>query len=94
MLDDQGQHRWWPVQPCADLEVDVKISGFSSDAAAMAQLGARTFTETFGHLYTPENLAAFLVNHSEAGWRDEVLHGAIGLAAVAESQPACCRRRR
>lgn len=27
VLDDQGSHRWWPVQPCADLEVDVPALG-------------------------------------------------------------------
>jgi hypothetical protein len=34
--------------------------GGPDDAALMARLGAETFTETFGHLYSPENLAAFL----------------------------------
>jgi diamine N-acetyltransferase len=43
-----------------------------ADAARLASLGRRTFTETFGHLYTPENLAAFLLNHDEAKWRDEL----------------------
>ena len=42
------------------------------DAAALAELGARSFTDTFGHLYTPENLAAFLVNHSADKWRTEL----------------------
>lgn len=42
------------------------------DAGAMAALGRESFTETFGHLYTPENLAAFLDNHSEDGWRAEL----------------------
>jgi len=42
------------------------------DAAALAELGRRTFTETFGHLYTPENLAAFLVNHVEERWAEEL----------------------
>jgi diamine N-acetyltransferase len=42
------------------------------DALALAQIGRRSFTETFGHLYTPENLAAFLTNHSEANWRTEL----------------------
>ena len=32
----------------------------SADAAALAELGALTFTETFAHLYTPQDLAAFL----------------------------------
>jgi GNAT superfamily N-acetyltransferase len=39
------------------------------DSAAIAALGARSFTETFGHLYTPENLTAFLANHSKERWR-------------------------
>jgi diamine N-acetyltransferase len=30
------------------------------DADTLAALAARTFTETFGHLYPPEDLAAFL----------------------------------
>jgi ribosomal protein S18 acetylase RimI-like enzyme len=42
------------------------------DAAALSDIGARSFVETFGHLYSAENLAAFLVNHSEANWRDEL----------------------
>jgi ribosomal protein S18 acetylase RimI-like enzyme len=39
-----------------------------ADAAAMAALGRRTFIETFGHLYTPEDRDAFLVNHSADVW--------------------------
>lgn len=31
-----------------------------ADAVALAALGARTFADTFGHLYPPEDLAAFL----------------------------------
>ncbi len=42
------------------------------DAAALAELGRNSFSETFGHLYTPENLAAFLVNHDEDKWRAEL----------------------
>jgi ribosomal protein S18 acetylase RimI-like enzyme len=30
------------------------------DAPVLAELGARTFSEKFGHLYPPEDLAAFL----------------------------------
>ncbi len=44
----------------------------AADAPLMADLGPRTFTETFGHLYTPENLAVFLTNHDEAKWRAEL----------------------
>ena len=43
-----------------------------SDAAMLAALGRRTFTETFGHLYRPEDLAAFLESHSEEKWRAEL----------------------
>ena len=42
------------------------------DAARIGELGRRTFVETFGHLYSAENLAAFLENHSEANWRGEL----------------------
>lgn len=49
------------------------------DAAAIAELGARTFTETFGHLYTPENLAAFLANHSLERWRAELADPAFAV---------------
>jgi diamine N-acetyltransferase len=42
------------------------------DAARVADIGRRTFTETFGPLYSAENLAAFLENHSEANWRGEL----------------------
>jgi diamine N-acetyltransferase len=39
------------------------------DAAALAVLGAETFTETFGHLYPPEDLQSFLTaSHSVAAW--------------------------
>jgi ribosomal protein S18 acetylase RimI-like enzyme len=41
----------------------------ASDAKALAALGAATFTETFGHLYPPEDLAEFLrQSHSVARW--------------------------
>jgi diamine N-acetyltransferase len=39
-----------------------------SDAAAVAELARVSFTETFGHLYTPENLAAFLTSHTPKDW--------------------------
>ncbi len=43
-----------------------------ADAPLMARLGPATFSETFGHLYTADNLAAFLLNHSEAAWLGEL----------------------
>jgi diamine N-acetyltransferase len=36
--------------------------GAAGDARALAALGARTFTETFGHLYSPEDLQAFIAS--------------------------------
>ena len=43
-----------------------------ADAPLMARIGPQAFSETFGHLYSTENLAAFLRNHSEASWREEL----------------------
>lgn len=41
----------------------------SDDATAMAELGAGTFVETFGHLYPPEDLQTFLAkNHTPESW--------------------------
>jgi GNAT superfamily N-acetyltransferase len=42
------------------------------DAAALAALGRRSFVETFGHLYKPEDLADFLLNHSEESWAEQL----------------------
>ena len=42
----------------------------AEDAPALASLGATTFTETFGHLYPPEDLQAFLTSsHSVQAWK-------------------------
>lgn len=54
------------------------------DAAPMAELGRRSFTETFGHLYSPENLAAFLVNHSEEKWAAELADPAFAVRVAEE----------
>ena len=43
-----------------------------ADAAAMAELGAQTFTDTFGHLYQPGDLELFLQNHSPENWDKEL----------------------
>ena len=55
-----------------------------ADAAPMSDLGCRTFTETFGHLYTPENLAALLLNHSKERWAQELADPGFAVQ-VAES---------
>ena len=43
-------------------------SATAADAAALAALARDSFTETFGHLYSAENLAAFLAGHTTEGW--------------------------
>ena len=42
------------------------------DAALIADLFARSFCETFAHLYKPEDLAAFLDQVNEAGFASEL----------------------
>ena len=42
------------------------------DAGALAALFSRSFTETFGHLYSAENLADFLGGMTEDKWREEL----------------------
>lgn len=44
----------------------------AADAELMSRIGPQTFAETFGHLYSPENLAAFLLNHSVENWTKEL----------------------
>lgn len=48
-----------------------RIAG-PDDAPILAEVGADTFVETFGHLYSAEDLAAFLRIHSEESWRGEL----------------------
>lgn len=65
------------------------------DAEALAAIGARTFTETFGHLYPPQDLAGFLAeaygvaktradleDPARAAWLVEADGQAIGYAQV------------
>ncbi|GFE73093.1 GNAT family N-acetyltransferase [Novosphingobium sp. TCA1] len=45
----------------------------AADAAALADLGARSFVAKFGYMYTPEDLADFLADsHSEAKAAKEI----------------------
>ena len=43
-----------------------------TDAATLASLGSRTFTDTFGHLYDPHDLDLFLKSHAEEHWAAEL----------------------
>ena len=58
-----------------------------ADAPALATLGATSFTQTFGHLYAPADLALFLANHSEEAWRAE-LEDARFAVRLAEAEGA------
>ncbi|RFB04810.1 GNAT family N-acetyltransferase [Parvularcula marina] len=40
----------------------------AEDALALSDIGRETFTEKFGHLYTPENLEAFLSEFHSPEW--------------------------
>jgi ribosomal protein S18 acetylase RimI-like enzyme len=52
----------------------------AADAAVLADLGARTFTETFGHLYPARDLAAFLADtHTPAKAAAEIADPAFGV---------------
>ncbi|MEO5773429.1 MAG: GNAT family N-acetyltransferase [Sphingomicrobium sp.] len=53
-----------------------------ADAAALSELGKRTFTETFGHLYAPDNLAAFLVSHSPESWQEQLSSAEYGVRVI------------
>lgn len=60
------------------------------DAPALATLGAATFTETFGHLYPPEDLQSFLAAaHSVHAWVRTLAdpQRAVWSAVLADSTP-------
>lgn len=56
-----------------------------ADAAALAGLARDSFTQTFGHLYAPADLAAFLAQHTAGAWHAELCDPrfAVRLAEVA-----------
>lgn len=56
-----------------------------ADAAPLAALARRTFSDTFGHLYRPDDLAAFLANHTEERWRSE-LSDPVYAVRIAEAE--------
>jgi len=62
----------------------------AGDAAGLAALGAATFTETFGHLYPPEDLQTFLnESHSVEAWSRMLAdrHRAVWLATLSDPAP-------
>ncbi len=72
-----------------DSEVTIRRAG-QEDASALAALGAATFTETFGHLYPPEDLETFLLGtHSTDVWSRVLVDAqrAVWLASLADGTP-------
>ena len=65
------------------MTVAYRIAG-ANDAPILAALVRATFTETFGHLYTPENLAAFLETHQAESWRAELADPAFTVRLAEE----------
>ena len=63
-------------------------NGAPADAATMTSLGRRTFTETFGQLYKPEDLAAFLTTHNDEGWAAELGDPRFAVRIAEEGQEA------
>jgi GNAT superfamily N-acetyltransferase len=49
------------------------------DAEALAALFSDTFRETFGHLYKPADLAAFLSEHTAGQWKEQLRDGAFAV---------------
>ena len=43
-----------------------------ADSAALSALARRSFTETFGHLYKPDDLAAFVARQTPEAWAGEL----------------------
>lgn len=63
-----------------------------ADAAALARIGAETFTLTFGHLYPPEDLAAFLdEGHSQAAYAKLLADPRYGLWLLEEGEGSAAR---
>ena len=57
----------------------------AADVGALARLFHDSFVETFGPLYSPENLAAFLSGKSEADWEEELADSAF-VIRIAEAE--------
>ena len=53
-----------------------------ADAATLAALGSRTFTDTFGHLYDPDDLDLFLKSHAEEHWAAELCDPGFAILLV------------
>jgi diamine N-acetyltransferase len=69
------------------MTIKYRLAG-TDDAPVLSRLGAETFTETFGHLYEPDDLALFLTNHGEDVWRSELADPEFAVLIVEEEGQA------
>ena len=58
------------------------------DSDALAELGRATFVETFGHLYAPDDLAAFLETHRPEQWEADLRAGGLAVRLAEEQGQA------
>ncbi len=64
--------------------------GTPADAATLARVGARAFTDTFGHLYDPADLSAFLAaSYSPAAWDADLRDPGVRIRIVEDSGEVC-----
>ena len=54
----------------------------AADAPLLSRIGRESFVETFGHLYRPEDLAAFLETHAEESWAAELANRDLSVHLV------------
>ena len=57
----------------------------AADADALSELGRRTFVATFGHLYAPDDLDAFLTKHDAENWEAELSNPAFAVRVVEDA---------
>ena len=57
-----------------------------ADAPHLAELGAHTFTDTFGHLYQPDDLALFLTSHTPEAWAKELADPAFAVRVAEQGK--------
>ena len=62
--------------------------GTPNDAAALNNLARTTFIETFGHLYAPHDLGAFLERHTPRAYREDLSDPAFAIRfALDDGEP-------
>ena len=57
----------------------------AEDADTLSALFAKTFTETFGHLYRPEDLSSFLSEQGPSRWSEQIADEAFAIRVVEHS---------